>query len=58
MFSVTTNTRYNAEGNPLVSMQKSLVSHLSDAIESKNLTIDERNLTSAQWVEYHIALPA
>ncbi len=46
VFSITTNTRYNAEGNPLVSMQKSLISHLSDAIESKNLTIDERNLTS------------
>ena len=53
MFSVTTNTRYNAEGNPLVSIQKSLVSNLSDTIESKNLTIDERNLTSTQWVEYH-----
>ena len=54
MFSVTTNTRYNAEGNPLVSMQKLLVPHLSDAIESKILTIDERNLTSTQWVEYHV----
>ena len=54
VFSVTTNTRYNAEGNPLVSMQKSLMSNLSDAQESKNLTIDERNLTSTQWVEYHV----
>ena len=54
MFSVIANTRYNAEGNPLVSVQKSLVSNLSDAIESKNLTIDERNLTSTQWVEYHV----
>ena len=54
MFSVTTNTRCNAEGNPLVSIQKSLISNLSDAIESKNLTIDERNLTSTQWVEYHV----
>ena len=54
VFSVTTNTRYNAEGNPLVSMQKSLISHLSNAVESKNLTIDERNLTSTQWVEYHV----
>ena len=53
VFSVTTNTRYNAEGNPLVSMQKSLISNLSNAVESKNLTIDERNLTSTQWVEYH-----
>ena len=54
VFSVTTNTRYNAEGNPLVSMHKSLISHLSNAVESKNLTIDERNLTSTQWVEYHV----
>ncbi len=54
VFSVTTNTRYNAEGNPLVSVQKLLISNLSDAIESKNLTIDERNLTSTQWVEYHV----
>ena len=54
VFSVTTNTRYNAVGNPLVSVQKSLISNLSDTIESKNLTIDERNLTSTQWVEYHV----
>ncbi len=54
VFSLTTNTRYNAEGNPLVSVQKSLISHLSNAVESKNLTIDERNLTSTQWVEYHV----
>ena len=54
VFSVTTNTRYNAEGNPLVSVQKLLISNLSDTIESKNLTIDERNLTSTQWVEYHV----
>ena len=54
MFSVTTSTRYNAEGNSLLSMQKSLISNLSDTIESKNLTINERNLHSSQWVEYHV----
>ena len=54
VFSLTTNTRYNAEGNPLVNTQKSLISNLSNAVESKNLTIDERNLTSTQWVEYHV----
>ena len=54
VFSLTTNTRYNAEGNPLVNVQKLLISNLSDTIESKNLTIDERNLTSTQWVEYHV----
>ncbi|MEE1288169.1 MAG: hypothetical protein UHK44_06180 [Bacteroidaceae bacterium] len=54
VFCVTTNTRYNAESEPLVSVQKSLISNLSDTLESKNLTIDERNLTSTQWVEYHV----
>ena len=54
VFSVTTNTRYNAEGNPLTSAQKLLISRLSNVVESKNLTIDERNLTSTQWVEYHV----
>ncbi len=53
IYRTVTRTRYNAEGNPLVSVQKSLVSNLSDTLESKNLTIDERNLTSTQWVEYH-----
>lgn len=54
VFCVTTNTRYNAESEPLVSVQKSLISNLSDTLEGKNLTIDERNLTSTQWVEYHV----
>jgi len=53
VFSVTTNTRYNAESEPLTTVQKSLISSFSDTLESKNLTIDERNLTSTQWVEYH-----
>ena len=53
IYRTVTRTRYNAEGNPLVSVQKSPVSKLSDTQESKNVTIDERNLTSAQWVEYH-----
>ena len=54
IYRTVTRTRYNAAGNLLVSVQKSLVSNLSDALESKNLTIDERNLTSTQWVEYHV----
>ncbi len=53
IYRTVTRTRYNAEGNPLVSVQKSLVSRLSATLESKILTIDERNLTSTQWVEYH-----
>ena len=39
VFSITTNTRYNAEGNPLVSVQKSLISTFSDTLERKSLTI-------------------
>ncbi len=33
-----------------------LASHLKGVkrISNKNLTIDERNLTSTQWVEYHV----
>jgi len=54
VFSVTTNTRYNAESEPLTTVQKSLISSFSDTLGSKNLTIDERNLTSTQWVEYHV----
>ena len=42
VFCITINTRYNAEGNPLGSMHKSLISYLSNAVESKNITIDER----------------
>ena len=53
IYRTVTRTRYNAAGNPLVSVQKSLVSNLSDTLESKNLTIDERNLTFTQWAEYH-----
>jgi hypothetical protein len=34
-------------------VQKSLISSFSDTLESKSLTIDERNLTSTQLVEYH-----
>ena len=42
VFCITINTRYNAEDNPLVSMHKSLISYLSNAVERKNITIDER----------------
>ena len=42
VFCITINTRYNAEDNPLVSMHKSLISYLSNAVKRKNLTIDER----------------
>ena len=32
---------------------KSRDTHLYNALELKTLTIDERNLTSTQWIEYH-----
>ncbi len=35
IYRTVIRTRYNAEGNPLVSVQKSLVSNLSDVLESK-----------------------
>ncbi|MFQ7017704.1 MAG: RHS repeat domain-containing protein, partial [Akkermansia sp.] len=52
VYTVTTQTRYNAEGQPLVSVQKQLVSELSSALESKSVNIDERGLTSMEWIEY------
>ena len=48
IYRTVTRTRYNAACNPLVSAQKSLVSNLSDTLESKNPTIDEGNLTSTR----------
>ena len=55
IYSVLTRTRYNAAGSPLISMQKQLVSQLSDSLESKSISINERNLTSAQWSVYNAA---
>lgn len=52
VYTVTTQTRYNAEGQPLVSLQKQLVSELSSTLESKSVNIDERGLTSMEWIEY------
>ena len=52
-YSVTTQTRYNAEGTALNSTQKQLISQLSSSIESKSISINERNLTSTQWTAYN-----
>ena len=52
VYSITTTTRYNAEGQPLTRVQKQLISQLSSTLESKSVTISERGLTSAQWTEY------
>jgi hypothetical protein len=53
VYSVTTQTRYNAEGTALNSTQKQLISQLSSSIESKSISINERNLTSTQWTAYN-----
>ena len=45
-------TRYNAAGQPLISVQKRLISQLSPTLESKSVFVSERGLTSTQWTEY------
>ena len=52
IYLVTAQTRYNAEGQPLVSVRKQLLSELSGVLETKAVIIDERGLTSAEWTEY------
>ena len=52
VYIVTVQTRYNAEGQPLVSVRKQLLSELSGVLETKAVIIDERGLTSAEWTEY------
>ncbi|WP_094135885.1 RHS repeat protein [Akkermansia muciniphila] len=43
---------YHADGHPLVSVRKQLLSELSGVLETKTINIDERGLTSAEWTEY------
>ena len=52
IYMVTAQTRYNAEGQPLVSVRKQLLSELSGVLETKAVIVDERGLTSAEWTEY------
>ena len=52
VYSITTTTRYNAAGQPLISVQKRLISQLSPTLESKSVFVSERGLTSTQWSEY------
>ena len=53
VFSVTTQTRYNAAGEPLNSSKKQLISQLSAILESKTIKITERGLTNTQWATYN-----
>ena len=49
VFIVTTQTRYNAAGDPLLFTQKLLISQLSATMASKNINIDERGNSSVNW---------
>ena len=55
IYSVTTQMRYNAEGQPLSSAQKQLISQLSSTLEGKMISVSERGLTSMQWSVYNEA---
>ncbi|MBE6417975.1 MAG: RHS repeat protein, partial [Akkermansiaceae bacterium] len=52
IYSVTTQTRYNAAGEPLSAVQKQLISQLSTTLASKSISTDERGSSSVSWVEY------
>lgn len=54
VYQVTTQIRYNAEGNSLTSIRKQLLSRLSGKMEAKTVLVDERGLTSMEWTEYGI----
>ena len=52
VYSVTTQTRYNAAGEPLSATQKQLISHLSETLASKSISTDVRGNSSISWSEY------
>lgn len=52
VYSVTTQTRYNAEGAALNSTQKQLISQLSATLTSKGIITDVRGNDSVSWTEY------
>ncbi len=49
VFSVTTQTRYNAAGEPLSTTQKQLISQLSATLASKSISVDERGNLTTDW---------
>ena len=55
IYSVTTQMRYNAEGQSLSSAQKQLISQLNSTLEGKMISVSERGLTSMQWSVYNEA---
>ncbi len=52
VYSVTSQTQYNAQGEPLTTTTKSLISELSAALESKQMVTDIRGNTTTTWTEY------
>ena len=52
VYSVNMQTRYNAEGEPLVTTQKQLISQLSATLASKNIAVDERGNSRTDWSVY------
>ncbi len=52
VFSVTTQTRYNAAGEPLSAVQKQLISQLSETLASKSISIDVRGNRATEWSEF------
>ena len=52
IYTVTTQTRYNAEGAALSSSRKQLMSQLSATLASKSISIDVRGNCSMNWSEY------
>ncbi len=53
VFACTTQTRYNATGGLLVSVHKHRISQLSPTLAEKMIAVDERGLTSADWLVYN-----
>lgn len=46
---LTITMRYNADGQPLSSVQKQLISQISPTLESKSFFVSEQGLTSTRW---------
>lgn len=49
VYSMTTQTRYNAEGTALNTTQKQLISQLSSTLANKSITIDVRGNSRVNW---------
>ena len=52
VYAVITHTRYNADGLAIPTIQKELISELSETLASKNIIVDERGYSSIYWKEY------